>query len=841
MIRPSRLPVFLSTLCGIVSLLAVEAKLTYGQTNTDAKPAIAEKATPQKGDSETVKVEKEKADGPEAGHSYHGEAFNEGARQKAYLMKNTGKIDFPATTKNPLAQKFINQGVGQLHGFWYFEAERSFRQAAALDPDCAIAYWGMAMANQSNTTRSKEFIKEAMTRKDKASDREKKYIEALSKYINATRTPSAKDKERKEAFLASFEDIAIAYPDDLEAKAFLGLQFYLNRSISKIPSYTATNAIHQEILRKNPYHPVHHYLIHLWDYKKPEYALKSAAMCGQSAPSIAHMWHMPGHIYSRLKRYNDAVFQQEASARVDHAHMIRDRVLPDQIHNFAHNNEWLIRNLLYTGRIHDAVDLAKNMTELPRHPKYNTISKRGKSAYYGRLRLFAALNQAEMWQEMIYLCNSPHLEPTSIDAEKIKRLQHLGRAYFQNGDLEEGRGIVKEVKDWQADQEKKKLAAQIKAEEKVIADAKKRIKKKPNQSEEDYDREVARQSAKEMKKAQDAAARPFATTIRGLGKALEEFEGQEAYAAGKFKEAYDLLKKAGGQDAMFLALLKLKAGDAKEAEKLATAYLPRHREETIPLAQAAYIQWEAGNKTAAKKTFAELRKLSGPIDLDTPIFARLAPMAKDMKLPADWRLPLEKRTDIGNRPDLDSLGPFRWHPSMAESWTLADKDGKTHSLADYRGKPVVVIFYLGFGCLHCVEQLKAFAPKAAEFEKQGISLIAISTESQAALDIALKNYNKEHKYAFPLVADPEHNVFKAYRAYDDFENQPLHGTYLIDAEGRVRWHDISYEPFMDADFVLKEADRLLKQTATGTDLVTVKTLKPVFPEAPARPAVAEKP
>ena len=104
------------------------------------------------------------------------------------------------------------------------------------------------------------------------------------------------------------------------------------------------------------------------------------------------MWHMPGHTYSKLKRYQDAAWQQEASARVDHAHMMRDRVMPDQIHNFAHNNEWLTRNLNYLGRVNDAVALAKNMIELPRHRKTTPwpspdspidYGKRG-SASYGR-------------------------------------------------------------------------------------------------------------------------------------------------------------------------------------------------------------------------------------------------------------------------------------------------------------------------------------------------------------------------------------------------------------------------------------------------------------------------
>ncbi len=84
-----------------------------------------------------------------------------------------------------------------------------------------------------------------------------------------------------------------------------------------------------EVLAVQPMYPAHHYVIHLWDGKNPRRLLPSAQVCGQSAPGIAHMWHMPGHIYSRLKRYHDAVWYQEASARVDHTHMTRSLVLPD--------------------------------------------------------------------------------------------------------------------------------------------------------------------------------------------------------------------------------------------------------------------------------------------------------------------------------------------------------------------------------------------------------------------------------------------------------------------------------------------------------------------------------
>jgi alkyl hydroperoxide reductase subunit AhpC len=60
-----------------------------------------------------------------------------------------------------------------------------------------------------------------------------------------------------------------------------------------------------------------------------------------------------------------------------------------------------------------------------------------------------------------------------------------------------------------------------------------------------------------------------------------------------------------------------------------------------------------------------------------------------------------------------------------------------------------------------------------------------------------------------VVADPELRVFRAYRAFDDFENKPLHGTFLIDGEGRVRWQDVNYDPFREVKFLLEESKRLL--------------------------------
>ena len=80
-----------------------------------------------------------------------------------------------------------------MHGFWYFEAERSFRQAAVLDPDCTMAYWGMAMANGNNKKRAREFIKQASKKAYKVTARERRYISALSRYL---KDDKRKSKER---------------------------------------------------------------------------------------------------------------------------------------------------------------------------------------------------------------------------------------------------------------------------------------------------------------------------------------------------------------------------------------------------------------------------------------------------------------------------------------------------------------------------------------------------------------------------------------------------------------------------------------------------------------------
>ena len=186
-------------------LVAEETKAAANKANksADSKPPVEEEV--------------------KAGHSYHGEIYNEGPRQRAYLMGGTGHVRFPVTSANEEAKKFVAQGLGQYYGFWYLEAERSFRHAASLDPECAMAYWGAAICNSSNAKRGKGFIAEAMKRKDKVSARERMYIEAFNKKINGD---VKKRKENNEQYVRDLEKLLYEFPDDVEAKALLALQLF---------------------------------------------------------------------------------------------------------------------------------------------------------------------------------------------------------------------------------------------------------------------------------------------------------------------------------------------------------------------------------------------------------------------------------------------------------------------------------------------------------------------------------------------------------------------------------------------------------------------------------------
>jgi peroxiredoxin len=684
---------------------------------------------------------------PAPGHSVHGEAFNDGPRHAAYLMPGMGKVHFAATTKKPEAQAFIDQGVAQLHSFYYLESERSFRQAAKIDPDCAIAYWGMAMSNVNNAKRAKEFLKDATKRAASASRREQLYISALEAFYKEGGNP----RNRQQNWLHGLESVLQDFPDDIDARAWASMVAWQSAG-SGSPNRVWLDTMIDSVLQVEAMHPgAHHYRIHLWDGVKPIRAEKAAALYGPSAPGIAHAWHMPGHTYTGLKRYADAAYQQEASARVDHAYMIRDRVMPFEIHNYAHNNQWLCTSYSHIGRVHDAIAVARNLVEQPRDPQKNGPNDGGSPQRSGRIRWAEVLTRYELWDDLIEATTSGALDWSNVPQEQREKAYTLGQAYAAKNDA-------------------KKLAEQIEALKKL--------------------------------------------TIAPAKTALAELEGYQHLARGEIGPAFDQFAKATSMRPEALARAHLAARNYGFAETTARKGVDQNPNLVAPLAALVEILQAAGKEKEARDAYGKLMPIARWADRDLPVFRRLEPIVARWKADKSWSPQVAEpaqRTGSDetaiNRIDLTTLGPLVWSPTPAAPFSAADTTGNSWSLASHKGKNVLAIFYLGGKCAHCMQQLELFGKAHEALKKLNVETVAIGTDDLEATK-ALKNNKDAVKFPMPMLADPKLEWFKLYRAYDDFENQPLHATFLIDAQGKVRFQRISSDPFLDVEFIKTEAARV---------------------------------
>jgi peroxiredoxin/tetratricopeptide (TPR) repeat protein len=727
------------------------------------------------------------------GRSVHGEAFDEGPRQSAVLLgeASTGKVVFPVTATNDGARAFFTQGVAQLHAFLFFEAERSFRQALKLDPGCSMAFWGMAVANRSQPKRARELMEKAVAGKDKVGVKERRWMEAYKAYFAEKPDETA----RRKGLVKALEGLVLDFPDDVEARAWLVLELW-NNSFHGIPltSHVAVDSLISSVLRDAPMHPgAHHYRIHLWNYEDDKRALGSAALCGQSGPGIAHLWHMPGHTYTRLSRFADAAWQQEASARVDHAWMRGRRLMPDQIHNYAHNNDWLVETLGFLGRVDEAIALAKNMIELPRlGPRTAVVGRKGdrdseSSNRMGTRRLMELLLTFELWEELEVLKDGPYLAVQEHFPSEAARQRLLAAWSLGRGDRVGAEAALKAVDEVIAAAVRKRFEAADTAERKALEAGKGGA-----------DGSKAAMEALNAEKGAVEDCRAYRAEVE-LMLAADRGDGDRVKFLMK-----DAKKLTGARKARF----QFGAGEVEEGLKLARETAEKDHSRVFSEAVYAELLWKKGDVEGAKGAFEKLRKTAAEAKLGLRMFGRLEPLVKASGVDGDWRQARVLVGDTGVRPRLDSLGPFRWEPVTAPAWSLEDERGAVHSSKDYAGSPVLLIFYLGSGCMHCIEQLNTFGPFADRFRELGFPIVAVSTDSREKLGKTLEKAKEQGSFPFPVVADPDLTTFKAFGAYDDFEEQPLHGTFLIDGRGRVMWQDISYEPFDKAEWLLGEARRL---------------------------------
>ena len=233
-----------------------------------------------------------------------------------------GKVSFENSCK-PSVKADFNRGVALLHSFWLDEAERTFEKVAAADPDCAMAYWGEAIANihQINGEPSSADLTAGRTALAKAdvareqSPREAGYIKATHRFFDGYDPNEYFDYAQR--YADAMGALSGVYPTDLEAKLF----YALGLLAADPPDDTAlTNprkavAILNPLLLEHPDHPgISHYILHACD--NPEMAkegLDAAHQYASIAPASPHALHMPSHIFARLGLWPDDIRSNLAS------------------------------------------------------------------------------------------------------------------------------------------------------------------------------------------------------------------------------------------------------------------------------------------------------------------------------------------------------------------------------------------------------------------------------------------------------------------------------------------------------------------------------------------------
>jgi len=315
---------------------------------------------------------------PVAALGQHGHAPAKAPAPTTMLATGLGDINHPVSTNNAEAQKFFNQGLSYIYAFNHEEAVRSFKQAAQLDPQLAMAYWGVALAMGSNYNVQADGpslleafsnLQKAVALAPKVSEHERAYINALSKRYSADLQA---DKQKLAVdYKNAMGELAKNYPDDLDAVT-LYAESMMNLRPWKLWTHDGKPeegtleivAVLEGVLRRNPNHSgANHYYIHALEAStNAERALPSAARLGKIAPKAGHLVHMPSHIYIRTGDYYEAARSNVDAIAADREYIAKTGAqgLYTMMY-YNHNIHFLAAANAMKGRYADSIKSAREL------------------------------------------------------------------------------------------------------------------------------------------------------------------------------------------------------------------------------------------------------------------------------------------------------------------------------------------------------------------------------------------------------------------------------------------------------------------------------------------------
>ncbi len=339
------------------------------------------------------------------------------------------------------AQESFTRGVALLHSFTYGESAEAFREAAARDPRCAMAHWGLAMTEYHQMweqwpgppelRRGAAEIQKARAWKPRT-PREKDYVEALGKFYDGWEKQD--HTVRAKAYRDAMEGVHERNPKDQEAAIFFALALVATAAPENktYDNQRKAAAILELLFAAHPDHPgAAHYLIHAYDNPGlAQQGVGAARAYSKIAPDLPHALHMPSHIYTRLGLWEDSISSNVAAAAAARKH-------GDQGEE-SHALDYLVYAYLQAGRNADAEKIRDDLTGL------GTVNASSLfKIHYAKaaIRARCALEQHQ-WKEAENLEPDPEVEP------QVAAISHWAAALgaVHTGDLQAAKQHAEQVR-----------------------------------------------------------------------------------------------------------------------------------------------------------------------------------------------------------------------------------------------------------------------------------------------------------------------------------------------------------------------------------------------------------
>ncbi|HET9582247.1 MAG TPA: tetratricopeptide repeat protein [Gemmatimonadota bacterium] len=291
------------------------------------------------------------------------------------LYDNLGDHHYEISTDNPLTQQYFDQGLRLVWAFNHAEAIRSFQEAARLDPECAMCWWGIAYAYGPNINAPMDStsgvaawnaVQKALELKEHAGDREDAFIDAVA--TRYAEVPPAERAALDSAWARAMDEVAERYPDDLEAATVsadarmnLSPWFYWTHDGELRPGHDVTLDRLERAIAADSTHPgACHLYIHAVEATEPERAVPCAERLAGLMPGAGHIVHMPAHIYIRVGRYNDAIEANVHAVHTDETYIMDTG--PTGIYPafyYPHNYHFLSFASMHAGQAGRALETAR--------------------------------------------------------------------------------------------------------------------------------------------------------------------------------------------------------------------------------------------------------------------------------------------------------------------------------------------------------------------------------------------------------------------------------------------------------------------------------------------------